>query len=39
VALEGEFAIVLPSRVVDDVQSYADLVHATGMLVQRRAAA
>jgi len=39
VALEEEFAIVVPSRVVDDVRSYADLVHATGTLVQRRAAA
>jgi acyl carrier protein len=38
-ALEDEFAIAMPSRVVDDVRSYADLVHATGMLVQRRAAA
>ena len=38
-ALEGEFAIVMPSRVVDGVRSYADLVHATGSLVRRRAAA
>lgn len=38
-ALEGEFAIVMPSRVVDDVRSYADLVHATGVLVRRRPAA
>ena len=39
VALEGEFAIVMPSRVVEDVRSYADLVHATGVLVRRRPAA
>ena len=39
VALEGEFAIVMPSRVVDDVRSYADLVHATGTLVRERRAA
>ena len=38
-ALEGEFAIDLPSRVVDGVQSYAELVHAIGVLVQKRAAA
>ena len=38
-ALEGEFAIVMPRRVVDDVRSYADLVHATGVLVRRRPAA
>jgi hypothetical protein len=38
-ALEGEFAIVMPVRVVDDVRSYADLVHATGALVQSRPAA
>jgi hypothetical protein len=38
-ALEGEFAIVMPIRVVDDVRSYADLVHATGTLVKRRSAA
>jgi acyl carrier protein len=38
-ALEGEFAIIVPTRVVDDVRSYGDLVHATGVLVQRRCAA
>jgi len=38
-ALEGEFAIVMPSRVVEDVRSYADLVHATGALVRKRLAA
>lgn len=38
-ALEGEFAIVMPSKVVDDVRSYGDLVHATGRLIHRRTAA
>ena len=38
-ALEGEFAIVVPIRVVDDARSYADLVHATGTLVRERSAA
>jgi hypothetical protein len=39
VALEAEFAVVLPVGVADDVRSYADLVHAIGALVQRRRAA
>jgi acyl carrier protein len=38
-ALEVEFAIVMPIRVVHDVRSYADLVHATGVLVRDRSAA
>lgn len=38
-ALEGEFAIVMPTRVVDGVRSYEDLVHAIGSLVRRRSAA
>jgi hypothetical protein len=38
-ALEGEFAIAVPLRVVDGVRSYADLVHATGILIRERPAA
>ena len=38
-ALEGEFAIAVPLRVVDGVRSYTDLVHATGKLVRERSAA
>lgn len=38
-ALETEFAIVMPTGVVDDARCYADLVHATGTLVRRRPAA
>jgi acyl carrier protein len=38
-ALELEFAIVMPMRVVHDLRSYADLVHATGVLVRKRLAA
>jgi len=35
-ALEGEFAIVVPERIVDEVRTYSDLVHATGLLIRAR---
>jgi acyl carrier protein len=35
-ALEGEFAIVVPERILDDVRSFRDLVHATGLLIRAR---
>jgi acyl carrier protein len=35
-ALEGEFAIVVPEHVLDDVHTYGDLVHATGLLIRAR---
>jgi len=35
-ALEDEFAIVVPERLVDDVRTFADLVRATGLLVRAR---
>ena len=36
VALEGEFAIGVPERVLDEVRTYSDLVHATGLLIRLR---
>jgi acyl carrier protein len=38
VALEGEFAIVVPERVVADVHTYSDLVRATAALIRARCA-
>jgi acyl carrier protein len=35
-ALEGEFAIVVPEWTLDEVRSFADLVRATGLLVRAR---
>ncbi|TMA42443.1 MAG: hypothetical protein E6J81_17310 [Deltaproteobacteria bacterium] len=35
-ALEGEFAIVVPERILDEVCTYRDLVHATGLLIRAR---
>ena len=35
-ALEGEFAIVVSQRVLDEVRTYGDLVHATGLLIRAR---
>ncbi len=35
-ALEAEFAIVVPDRILDQVRSYGDLVDATGLLVRAR---
>ena len=35
-ALEGEFAIVVPERILDEVRTYGDLVHATGLLIRTR---
>jgi acyl carrier protein len=35
-ALEGEFAIVVPERILDEVRTYSDLVHATGLLIRAR---
>jgi len=32
--LEGEFAIVVPERILDEVRTYGDLIHATGLLVR-----
>ena len=39
VALEGEFAIVVPERILDQVRTYSELVHATGLLIGARRAA
>jgi len=38
-ALEGEFAIVVPERVLDEVRTYGDLVNATALLIRARCAA
>jgi acyl carrier protein len=35
-ALEGEFAIVVPERILDRVRTFGDLVRATGLLVHAR---
>src|SRR3989442_421693 len=35
-ALEAEFAIVVPERILDRVRTYGDLVHATGLLIRAR---
>lgn len=34
--LEGEFAIAMSERTVDEVRTYGDLVHATGLLIRAR---
>ena len=38
VALEGEFAIVVPETVIEDVRTYGDLVRATAGLMRARCA-
>jgi len=38
-ALEAEFGIVVPERVLDRVRTYGDLVQATGLLIRARRAA
>lgn len=38
-ALETEFAIVVPERVLDRVRTYGDLVEATGLLIRTRCGA
>ena len=38
VALEREFAIVVPERVVADMHTYSDLVRATAVLIRARCA-
>ncbi|TMA62376.1 MAG: acyl carrier protein [Deltaproteobacteria bacterium] len=35
-ALEAEFAIVVPERILDQVRTYGDLVQATGLLIRTR---
>ena len=35
-ALEAEFAIVVPERTLDQVRTYGDLVQATGLLIRTR---
>ena len=35
-ALEDEFAIVVPEGILDEVRTYTDLVHATGLLIRAR---
>ena len=35
-ALEAEFAIAVPERILDRVRTYGDLVHATGLLIRTR---
>ena len=36
VAVEGEFAIVVPERILEQVRTYGDLVHTTGLLIRAR---
>ena len=38
-ALEAEFGIVMPERILDRVRTYGDLVRATGLLIRARRAA
>jgi len=38
-AIEGAFAIVVPERMLDEVRTYRDLVHATALLIRARCAA
>jgi acyl carrier protein len=38
-AIEGEFAILVPERILDEVRTYSDLVHATARLIHVRFAA
>src|SRR5438552_14741096 len=38
-ALEAEFGIVVPERILDRVRTYGDLVRATGLLIRARRAA
>ena len=38
-AIEGEFAIAVPERMLDEVRTYRDLVHATALLIRARCAA
>jgi acyl carrier protein len=35
-ALEGEFAIVVPERILDEVRTFGDLVRTTGLLIRAR---
>ena len=35
-ALEGEFAIVMPERILDEVRTFSDLVRAIGLLIRAR---
>jgi acyl carrier protein len=35
-ALEGEFAIAVPERILDEVRTYGDLVHTTTRLIRAR---
>ena len=35
-ALEGEFAIVVPERILDEVRTYGDLIAATSLLIRAR---
>src|SRR2546428_6763270 len=39
IALEAEFGIVVPERILDRVRTYGDLVRATGLLIRARRAA
>ena len=36
-ALEEEFEIVVPERILDEVRTFGDLVRATGLLLRARA--
>ena len=36
IALEGEFAIVVPERILDEVRTYSDLVRTTSLLIRAR---
>ena len=36
VALEGEFSIQVPERMLAEVRTYSELVHATGLLIRAR---
>src|SRR5689334_21489010 len=35
-ALDGEFAIAVPERILDEVRTFGDLVCATGLLIRAR---
>jgi acyl carrier protein len=38
VAMEGEFAIAMPERILEEVRTYGDLVRAIGLLIRTRCA-
>jgi acyl carrier protein len=36
IALEGEFAIVVPARLLEEIRTYGDVIRATGVLIRAR---